>query len=195
MPASHLSSKPGAWRVDRNSSFLLVVDMQEKLVPAIHRNQQIIANIGLLLRLASILNLPVMLTTQYQKGLGATIPEIASLTPGLEPVDKVEFGCFGNDLFCQRLKDRFPRANTILLTGIESHICVAQTALGALEQGYLVHVASDAVGSRSESNWQVGLRRMERAGALLSSTEMMLYELLGQSGTAEFKAILPFLKS
>ncbi len=195
MPASHLSSKPGAWRLDRNSSFLLVVDMQEKLVPAIHRNQQIIANIGLLLRLASILNLPVMRTTQYQKGLGATIPEIASLTTGLEPVDKVEFGCFGNDLFCRRLKDRFPRANTMLLTGIESHICVAQTALGALEQGYLVHVASDAVGSRSESNWQVGLRRMERAGALLSSTEMMLYELLGQSGTAEFKAILPFLKS
>ncbi len=169
--------------------------MQEKLVPAIQRKDEIVANVCLLLRLASILNLPVMLTTQYQKGLGATIPEIASLTTGLEPVDKVEFGCFGSDLFCRRLKDRFPRANTILLTGIESHICVAQTALGALEQGYLVHVASDAVGSRSESNWQVGLRRMERAGALLSSTEMMLYELLGQSGTAEFKAILPFLKS
>ena len=195
MAASDLPSKPAPWRLDGNSSLLLVVDMQEKLVPAIHRKEEIVSNICLLLRLGSILDLPVMLTTQYQRGLGATIPEIASLASGLEPVDKVEFGCFGNDLFCRRLKDRFPRANTILLTGIESHICVAQTALGALEQGYLVHVASDAVGSRSESNWQVGLRRMERAGALLSSTEMMLYELLGQSGTAEFKAILPFLKS
>ncbi len=195
MPPSHMPSARAAWRLDRNSSLLLVVDMQEKLVPAIHRKDEIVSNIRLLLRLASILNLPVFITTQYQKGLGPTVPEITSLVPGLEPVDKVEFGCFGNDLFCRRLKDEFPGVNTILLTGIESHICVTQTALGALEQGYLVHVASDAVGSRSESNWQVGLRRMERAGVLLSSTEMMLYELLGQSGTAEFKAILPFLKS
>jgi isochorismate hydrolase len=168
--------------------------MQEKLVPAIHHHSEIVANICLLLRLASILNLPVLLTTQYQKGLGATVEPIASLLKGIEPVDKVEFGCFGNEVFRRRLKDRHPHVNTILLMGIESHICVAQTALGALERGYLVHVASDAVGSRTEANWQIGLRRMERAGALLSSTEMMVYELLGQSGTAEFKAILPYLK-
>jgi nicotinamidase-related amidase len=82
----------------------------------------------------------------------------------------------------------------LLVAGVDSHICVAQTALGALDAGFLVHVASDATSSRSSENWQAGLKRMERAGAVISSTEMMIYELLGQSGTWEFKTMLPLLK-
>jgi len=84
--------------------------------------------------------------------------------------------------------------NTLLLCGMESHICVMQTALGALQEGYLVHVASDAVGSRAESNWRAGLDRMRDAGAVISSTEMMMYELMRGSNTAAFKAMLPHLK-
>ncbi len=85
--------------------------------------------------------------------------------------------------------------NTLLLCGMESHICVMQTALGALDRGFLVHVASDAVGSRTEANWNIGLKRMEVAGALISSTETIIYELLRASGTPAFKEMLPYLKN
>ena len=113
--------------------------------------------------------------------------------PGAEPIDKVSFGCFGSPEFLERLGTLAGR-NQLLVAGIESHICVAQTVLGALGRGYQVHVAADAVGSRTEENRGVGLRRMERAGALVSSTEMAIYELLGRSDAAAFKKMLPLLK-
>ena len=103
------------------------------------------------------------------------------------------FGCFGSSEFLDRLKGLGGR-DQLVVAGIESHICVAQTVLGALERGYTVHVASDAVGSRSEENRAVGLGRMERAGALVSSTEMAIYELLGRSDGSAFKKMLPLLK-
>jgi nicotinamidase-related amidase len=87
-----------------------------------------------------------------------------------------------------------PRAHTLLVAGIETHICVTQTVLGAIAAGYLVHVAADATSSRTAENWQIGLKRMERAGAVISSTEMMVYELLARSDTPEFKALLPLIK-
>jgi nicotinamidase-related amidase len=180
--------------LDRRTAALVLVDLQAKLVPAIFESERVIRNAQLLLRLAEILKLPMVLTTQNAAGLGPTVPEILSLAPGIEPIDKTSFGCFGDEAFKGELKARAPAANTLLVAGIESHICVTQTALGALEGGYLVHVAEDAVSSRTPENWRVGLSRMERAGAVMSSTEMMVYELLGRSGTAEFRAILPLLK-
>ena len=173
---------------------LVVVDIQEKLLPPIHEKERLVRNSQLLLRLAGILKIPVVATTQYAKGLGKTVPEIASLLPAAEPIDKLRFGCFASPQFSAALKALPGRRNTVLLCGMETHICVMQTALGALEQGYLVHVASDAVGSRSEWNWKVGLERMRAAGALISSTETIIYELLGGSGTAEFKQMLQYLK-
>lgn len=173
---------------------LVVVDIQEKLLPPIFRKEQLVANSQLLIRLTRILNMPVLLTTQYARGLGATVPEIASLLPGVEAHDKVQFSCFGSDAFCSKLK-RLPGNRTILLLcGMEAHICVSQTALAALREGYLVHIASDAVSSRTEWNWQIGLERMRSAGAVISSTEMMIYELLQSSGSAAFKELLPYLK-
>jgi nicotinamidase-related amidase len=177
-----------------NECALVVIDIQQKLLPPIFNKEQLIRNSSLLIRLAKILNIPALLTTQYAKGLGGTVPEIASLMDGTEPIDKLEFGCFGTDTFCSAVKSLPGKRTTMLLCGMETHICVMQTALGALEQGYLVHVASDAVGSRAESNWKVGLDRMRDAGCVISSTEMMMYELLRQSGTAAFKELLPYLK-
>jgi nicotinamidase-related amidase len=147
----------------------------------------------LLIRLANILSLPVVVSTQYSKGLGQTIPEIASLLPNVSPVDKLEFGCFGNGEFCSAIGVLAGR-NTLLVCGMESHICVMQTALGALNQGLTVHVAADAVSSRTELNWKLGLERMRAAGAVLSSTEMMIYELLEKSGSTAFKEMLQYLK-
>ena len=173
---------------------LVVIDMQEKLVPPVFNKEQMIRNSALLIRLAKILNIPTLLTTQYAKGLGNTVPELRSLLDGVEEIDKVEFSCFGKDVFCSAVKALPGNRNTMLLCGMEAHICVMQTALGALDQGYLVHVASDALGSRTESNWKVGIERMRDAGCVISSTEMMMYELLRRSGSAAFKELLPHLK-
>ena len=180
--------------LDAAQCALIVVDIQEKLLPPIFNKETMVKNSQLLIRLAKILSIPVMVTTQYSKGLGATVPEIAELLADVRPTDKLEFGCFGSDEFRSGLKKLPGNRNTVLLCGMEAHICVTQTALGALNDGYLVHVASDAVGSRSEWNWKVGLDRMRAAGAIISSTEMMMYELLRCSGTPQFKELLPFIK-
>jgi nicotinamidase-related amidase len=172
---------------------LIVIDIQEKLLPPIFQKEQLIKNAQLLTRLAGILKVPTIATTQYAKGLGNTVPELRSLIPE-DGIDKQIFSCFGSDVFCSMLKRLPGRRNTLLLCGMESHICVAQTALNALREGYLVHVASDAVSSRTEWNWKIGLERMRAAGAVISSTEMMIYELLRSSDTSAFKQMLPHLK-
>jgi nicotinamidase-related amidase len=173
---------------------LVVVDIQERLLPPIFEKDRLIRNSQLLIRLANALKMPVLATTQYAKGLGPIVPEIASLLPPTPAINKMEFGCFGSGEFCAAVKSLPGNRNTLLLCGMESHICVTQTALGALNAGYLVHVASDAVSSRSEWNWNIGLRRMEAANAVISSTEMMMYELMRASGTAVFKEMLQHLK-
>lgn len=173
---------------------LVVIDIQQKLLPPIFQKEQLVRNAQLLIRAAEILKIPTLLSTQYAKGLGATVPEISSLLTGTEPVDKTLFSCFGSDAFCALLKRLPVQRNTLLLCGMESHICVTQTALGALREGYLVHVASDAVSSRTEWNWRIGLDRMRAAGAIISSTEMMIYELMRSSSSTAFKELLPHLK-
>ncbi|HLX84536.1 MAG TPA: hydrolase [Terriglobales bacterium] len=173
---------------------LVVVDMQERLLPPIWEKQRLVRNVQLLIRLAGILKIPAIVTTQNAKGLGHTVPEIASLLPESPSIDKLMFSCFGSDVFCSLLKRLPGQRTTVLLCGMETHICVMQTALGALREGYLVHVASDAVSSRTELNWRIGLDRMKSAGVILSSAEMMIYELLRTSGSPAFRELLPYLK-
>ena len=180
--------------LDPKQCALIVIDIQEKLLPPIFQKQRLVRNAQLLIRLAGILKIPALLSTQYSKGLGNTVPEIASLLPDVQPVEKLDFSCFGSEVFCSALKRVPGNRNTVLLCGMETHICVAQTALAALREGYLVHVAADAVGSRTELNWQIGLDRMRAAGAVISSTEMIIYEVLGSSGSPEFKDMLKHLK-
>ena len=173
---------------------LIVIDIQEKLLTPIFEKERLVKNSQLLIRLAGILKIPTIMSTQYAKGLGKTVPAIASLLPETEPIDKQMFSCFGSDVFCTTLKRLPGNRNTVLLCGMESHICVTQTALGALREGYIAHVASDAVSSRTEWNWHIGLERMRAAGAVISSTEMMMYELLRGSNASGFKELLPYLK-
>jgi len=180
--------------LDAEQCVLVVIDIQEKLLPPIFQKDQLVRNAQLLIRAARILNIPALVSTQYSKGLGRTVAEIASLLPQTETIDKSLFSCFGSDVFCSVLQRLPGQRSTLLLCGMESHICVAQTALAALRDGYLVHIASDAVSSRTEWNWKVGLDRMRAAGAVISSTEMMIYELMGASSSAGFKELLPFLK-
>jgi nicotinamidase-related amidase len=177
---------------------LLVIDIQERLLAPIFEKERLVRNSQLLIRAAGILKIPALVSTQYAKGLGGTVPEVSSLLsavqPGIEAIDKQLFSCFGSEVFCSMLKRLPGQRNTLLLCGMESHICVTQTALAALREGYLVHVASDAVSSRTEWNWKIGLDRMRAAGAVISSTEMMIYELMRSSGSSAFKELLPFLK-
>ena len=173
---------------------LIVIDIQQKLLPPIFQKEPLVRNAQLLIRAAGILDIPALVSTQYSKGLGDTVPEIASLLGDTEPVDKTLFSCFGSDVFARLLKRLPGQRKTLLLCGMESHICVMQTALAALREGYLVHVASDAVSSRTEWNWKMGLDRMRAGGAIISSTEMMIYELLRSSSSPAFKQMLPHLK-
>jgi nicotinamidase-related amidase len=172
---------------------LIVIDIQEKLVPPIFEKERLLKNAQLLVRLAGVLEIPIVTTTQYARGLGDAVAEIRDLLPGAA-IDKNTFSCFASDAFCSALKCLPDQRTTVLLCGMESHICVTQTALGALRAGYLVHVASDAVSSRTEWSWKIGLERMRAAGAVISSTEMMIYELLRESGTAAFKEMLQHLR-
>ncbi|HYE23610.1 MAG TPA: hydrolase [Clostridia bacterium] len=186
----HIARRP----LQAEECALAIVDIQEKLLPPIFNNEALVRNTRLLIHAAKILDIPVLVTTQYAKGLGGTVPEIAELVADVQPIDKTEFSCFGRDEFCSAVKSLPGQRTTMLLCGMEAHICVMQTALAALDQGYIVHVASDAIGSRHEWNWQVGLERMQNAGAVISSTEMMIYELMRKSGTPQFKELLQHIK-
>jgi nicotinamidase-related amidase len=173
---------------------LLLVDLQERLLPAIEGQEGLLRNVCLLVRLASEMGLPVVLTTQYRKGLGEVTPRVRSLLPDIEALDKTSFGCFQDQGFVSQMAMLSGR-DQILLAGVETHICVCQTALGALEKSYSVHLISDAVGARTAANQRIGLARMERAGALVSSAEMATYELLGRADSELFRRMLPHLKS
>ena len=180
--------------LDADHCALVVIDIQSKLLPPIFQKEQLVRNSQLLIRAAGILKIPTLLSTQYAKGLGTTVPEVSALLPETQAIDKTLFSCFGSDVFCSVIKRLGSQRNTLLLCGMESHICITQTALAALREGYLVHVASDAVSSRTEWNWKIGLDRMRAAGAIISSTEMMIYELMRSSSSAAFKELLPHLK-
>jgi nicotinamidase-related amidase len=133
--------------LQRDTTALVVVDIQGKLLSAIHEHERVLRNSLLLMRMAQVLELPVVLTTQYRKGLGDTLPEVLAAAPGVEPLDKVSFGCFGDDAIAARLAGL--GRSQLVVCGIEAHICVAQTVIGARERGLEVHVAGDAVGSRA----------------------------------------------
>lgn len=180
-----------AERIKPSDCALVVVDMQERLLPAIHESARVVAATRLLLHAAKVLEIPVIPTTQYLKGLGPTVAAVAEVLPAA-PIDKMTFSCFGSPDFRVALEGAARR--TLLLCGVEAHICVLQTGLDALAAGHRVHVITDATSSRSPINAALGHRRLEAAGAVLSSSEMAIYELIAVSGTPAFKAMLPHFK-
>jgi len=132
------------------------------------------------------------LTEQYPKGLGQTIPQIKRFFQDLQPIEKIEFSCFGSAKFKDALAET--KAKTLILTGIEAHICITQTAIDGVEKGFRVYVVEDAISSRSTQDKFIAIQRMMHSGVTVVSTEMIIYELLKKAGTAEFKEILRFVK-
>jgi nicotinamidase-related amidase len=178
--------------LQRDQTALVVIDFQEKLLPAIHDGDDLVAPTVKLMRFAQQLALPILCTEQYPKGLGSTVAEIGRALDGVVPLAKTEFGCMANGPFAEALGGTGRKQ--VLVTGIEAHVCVMQTVLRALDEGYEVFVVQDAVGSRRVADREAGLARMARAGAELVTAEMAMFEILGKAGTAEFKSVLPLLK-
>ena len=170
---------------------LLVIDVQERLMPVIFEQEKIFANVNKLLRGAEILGLETVITEQYPKGLGNTCKEV-DLGANANIIEKVCFSCMLSEPVNEQLK--LTNVKSLIICGVESHICVLKTTLDALKAGYEVHVVADAVSSRTAENKQLALDRMRQAGAFITSVEMILFMLLDKAGTDEFKAISKLIK-
>jgi nicotinamidase-related amidase len=176
-------------KLRKEDCVLIVIDIQDKLMPLMAHKDRILENIVRLLKFSRIVGLPVILTEQTN--LGRTLPEVEREIIEFRPIQKLSFSCFLNDEFVKALLDTGRR--TLLLCGIEAHVCVAQTALHGLSE-YQVQVICDAVSSRTEENWRVGLERGRQSGAVITSTEMLIFELLQRAGTDEFRAARHLVK-
>ncbi len=172
--------------LSRAKSRLLVVDVQEKLVPAIPVADRLIFECSRLIRAAKLFDVPVFATEQYPKGLGGMVPELAELLDS--PADKLRFSC-GEVLDWGFAAEQTDGRFQVLVIGMEAHVCVLQTVLDLLSQGYLVYVAADAVASRKKLDWKIALRRMEASGATIITAESALFEWCEASGTNTFKQI------
>lgn len=176
----------------KEGSVLVVVDVQDKLLHTIYEWREVLANTIKMVKFAQALNVPVLVTEQYPQGLGQTNQALMELISDKAILEKTVFSCFGSEGFVKKLDE--VGAKTLVITGIETHICVNQTTLDALARGLSVHIIADAVGSRAAFNKELGLGKMRQAGAVISSAEMALYEWLVRSDTKEFKTILPLVK-
>lgn len=178
--------------LDSHKAVLLIVDVQERFRKHIPDFADMSRNIAILVEASKILQFPVFVTEQYPQGLGKTVAEIAACVGDHQHFEKSCFSCCGSEPFMAALNktDR----KQIIVCGIEAHVCVSQTVHGLLEQGYSPHIISDAVASRSPKNKEVGLSKMVASGAVLSSVEMALFEMLIESGTEKFIAVQRLVK-
>ena len=183
------------WRTTRDEAILVVIDVQERLAVHVHDEKLVQSNVARLVRGSHVLGVPALLTEQYPRGIGSTT-EVVRLafeeTWGFAPIQKLSFSAVGVDAFDRAIEAA--RRRRIVMAGIETHVCIHQTAMDLLERGFDVTIVADAVSSRTERNRDLALRRLESAGAALSSTEMILFEMCVVSGTDEFRAISKLVK-
>lgn len=182
---------PEIQRLRAQDTVLLIVDLQEKFQSVIHEFDRIEKNVALLLRVAKQLKIPILFTEQNPEKLGATRPILLELAPDAPVISKLLFSACTEETLLTLAN--FAR-KTVLVCGIEAHVCMLQTALDLLESEYSVFVPRDAISSRTPENAAIGWERMMRAGVLPTSTESAIFELLQEAGTPDFKALLPFIK-
>lgn len=178
--------------IERQRSCLLVIDVQERLLPAMAEGGNVVANAAVLIKAANRLGVPVLLSEQYPKGLGPTVAALSALVPEGPAVAKTEFSCAAAPGYLDRL--RATGRDQLVLAGIEAHVCVLQTALQFRSLGYAVFVVADAVSSRKLESVGLALARMREAGAVPATTEMVLFEWLSRAGTAEFKELSALIR-
>ena len=174
------------------NSLLLVVDFQQRLMPSIHKNEEIERKMEIMIKCCRILNVPIIVTQQYTKGLGGTVDLLSNALAEYEPIEKITFSCYRNAKFRDMLNNT-GKAN-IIVTGIETHICVLQTVMDLLDNGYQAFVVADCIGSRSETDNAYAEKRMEKAGAILTTMESVLFEILARADHPKRKEISALLK-
>ena len=187
--------EPHLMTLTRERTTLVVCDVQERLFHAMdadHR-EEVMRNIKVLAASARRLRVPILVTEQYPKGLGHTLQELLdTLGPGVEPLPKVTFSCCAVGAFRARLQAT--GARHVVLTGIEAHVCVLMSALDLIALGYTVHVAADAVTSRTQANWRLAMNQLRQAGAVVTATESVLFQLLGEADTEEFRELARLIR-
>ena len=179
--------------LSREDCVLLQVDIQKVMLEPCVEADQLRKNAAALIEVAGLFKIPVFFSVHNTEKLGGFLPELLEKASRPSVHNKLEFSCFENEEIARAVSET--GRNTLILAGLETHGCIFHTGAHALRLGYRVHVASDAVSSRSSLNHQVGLRRLEQAGAVISSTEMVIFELLNRAGTPEFRSALPLLKT
>ena len=178
--------------LESKTTILVIIDEQGKLAQIMHDREDLVKNLQILISGAKLLETPIIWMEQLPDKLGPTIPEIQELLPDIEPIVKDVFSCARNEEFNGRLQEL--HGHDIILAGIESHVCVYQTAMDLLGQDFTVHVAADAVSSRTDSNKQLGLERMLLEGVVQTSVEMVLFELQGVATGDRFRKLAKLVK-
>ncbi len=175
-----------------DSTTLIIIDVQEKLFRVMHNQEALVVNLQKIIKGAQVLEIPLLVTEQNPPALGPTIPELKNLLLHVPTISKLSFSCCGEQKFLNKLSAL--NGQQLLLAGIEAHICVYQTAVELLEQGYEVQVLADCVSSRTEENKQLGLANMREAGASITSVEIALFELLRRAEGEKFREISKLVK-
>ena len=178
--------------LNTNMTALILIDFQERLFPAMHDKEKLLRNVTKLIQGAKVLEIPILLTEQYPKGLGTTIPEIKDLIPDVKPIEKVCFSCCDDKGFTKALVSL--KRNQVLIAGIEAHICVYQTAMALARAGFQVEAVGDCVASRDPENKKAALNKMRLAGIGTTTAEMALFELLKVAQGDKFKQISNIVK-
>lgn len=177
--------------LNREESTIMIIDIQERLVAAMNRKDQVINNAKILIQCAKVMDIPIIYTEQYPKGLGHTIEELSQIIEDGQRFEKVDFSAYTEDV-----KGALEKANRkkIIIIGMETHVCVYQTVRDLLLNGYEVFVVNDGVASRTEENYLNGLDIMQKMGAVITNTEMVVFDLLKRAGTDEFKTMSKLIK-
>ncbi len=173
----------------KENTILIVIDIQEKFLSVIKNINPVIENTLKLIRSFQIMKIAIIVTEQYPKGLGKTVGKIQKELKSYRPIKKAYFNCFDEKNF------KIPKKiKNLIICGIESHVCVTQTALAAIEKGFNVYLVKDAISSRKESDYKIALERAKQEGALIASTEMIIFQLLKKAGTKKFKEVIKLIK-
>ena len=178
--------------LSQDSTGLILVDVQGKLAQIMYEKDALFRNLKILIQGCQVLDIPIIWTEQIAENLGPTTLEIAELMPSNSPISKKSFSCCGEAVFVQAL-EKIARKQ-VLLTGIETHICVYQTAVDLLKKGHEVHVVADCVSSRTAENRQIGIEKIQACGGILTNTEMALFELMRIAEGPAFKQIIKLIK-
>lgn len=188
-----MSNDLGKFNLDAEKAVLVVIDVQERLVPAMPEDVylRLRNTVAMLVEVAGLLGLPVVTTEQYPKGIGHTVPELAAACNGTV-IEKVSFGCCGEASFLQALKNT--GRTQVLITGMEAHVCVYQTVLGLLEDGYYVHLIRDAICSRNKTDYLAGVANAGQAGAVVTTAETVMFQMLQESTHEQFRAVSKLVK-